>query len=144
MKKYKILSIFLAVLLAVTLVTSLVKSKQQEEMIQYQHEIIRLNTAYTFMRDVYLKSDAENRPYPMLVTFSEFLCFEDENYQAVVELIRAVQSQFTPQSPYLDELSPKIDELVVYVDHRGGTYHLTVDVDAVNALVEEIYNQPIS
>lgn len=144
MKHYKTLSLALAIALLLTLAVSLLHASQQRAAIQMQHQVIRLKTAYDFMRDVYLKGEAENRPYDALVTYSEFLHFEGENEQAVVALIQAVRSHLSPQSPYLDELSPKIDALVVYVEYRDGAYQLVADVDAINALTAEIYAQPIS
>lgn len=50
MKHDKTRSFALAILLLLTLAVSLLHSSQQRATIQEQHQIIRLKTAYDFMR----------------------------------------------------------------------------------------------
>lgn len=128
------------VLLALGLVVSLAVIKRQQDTIAAQHDVIRLNSAYCYMRDYYLKGDGSDRA--LLGQLNEFLSFEDENLQAVEELILAVQNVAPMGGDYQRELSAQVDALPFFTDTRGGTTYAVPDHrDQIDRLIGEIYQQ---
>lgn len=127
-------------ILAIALVISLVALNHRKQALQEQFEIIRINSAFYFVRDTYLKCSDDDRTnqYSFLMQLSEFLHSEDKESQAVADLISAVRTYVPPNSSHVDEVSKKIDDIQLFTDTRNGTCKVSVDVDVIYKLIDEI------
>lgn len=85
-------------------------------------------------------SGAAERPnqYSFLMQLSEFLHSEDEEAQAVADLISAVRTYVPPNSSHVDKVSKKMDAIKLFTDTRNGNCDLSVDVDVIHRLIDEI------
>lgn len=126
--------------LAIALVVSLVGLNNYKKTSQEQYNILRINSAFYYMRDVYLKGSTEERGenYAFLTTLAESLHSDDAQAQAVADLVMAVRNNVPPDSSHATELYEKIDNIEIFTDTRGDTCKISVDVDEVSKLINEI------
>lgn len=139
-KTSQIVLCVIAGILAIALVMSLVSLNHKKKVLQEQSEIIRINSAFYYVRDMYLKCNAEDRSgeYAFLTQMSEFLHSEDNEAQAVADLVLAVRTYVPPNSSHVDEVSKKIEAIKIFTDTRSGNCDLSVDVDVIHRLIDEI------
>ena len=126
------------IVLALVLALTLVGAARQRQVIRQQENILRLNSAFYYVRDVYLKDGDRSGNYGMLQQLKEGIrSVEGEKQQALRDLILTV-GEVPPDSPYLDELSRRLDALFVFTDARGEHCEVSVDVEAVQSLTAEV------
>ncbi len=134
----------LSVVLAVALVFSLIRLHNYKENLEELYNISRIESAFYYTRDHYLKSDPKKHPndYIMLDKLDKFLVSKDEKWDELGKLVHAVSQNVFPDSKYRQEVSEKLDALEIYPEVRDGMAVLIVDIDELKALTEEIENLP--
>lgn len=131
-------------MLAVALVFSLIRLHNYKENLEELYNISRIESAFYYTRDVYLKHDPEvySNDYLTLVKLDQFLVSKDEKWDELGKLVHAVSRNVFPDSKYRQEVSEKLDALEIYPEVRDGMALLIVDIDELKALTEEIENLP--
>ena len=131
-------------MLAVALVFSLIRLHNYKENLEELYNISRIESAFYYTRDVYLKHDPEvySNDYLTLVKLDQFLVSKDEKWDELGKLVHAVSRNVFPDSKYRQEVSEKLDALEIYPEVRDGMAVLIVDIDELKALTEEIENLP--
>ena len=131
-------------MLAVALVFSLIRLHNYKENLEELYNILRIESAFYYTRDVYLKHDPEvySNDYLTLVKLDQFLVSKDEKWDELGKLVHAVSRNVFPDSKYRQEVSEKLDALEIYPEVRDGMALLIVDIDELKALTEEIENLP--
>ena len=131
-------------ILAVALVFSLIRLHNYKENLEELYNISRIESAFYYTRDVYLKHDPEvySNDYLTLVKLDQFLVSKDEKWDELGKLVHAVSRNVFPDSKYRQEVSEKLDALEIYPEVRDGMAVLIVDIDELKALTEEIENLP--
>lgn len=134
----------LSAVLAVALVFSLIRLHNYKENLEELYNISRIESAFYYTRDVYLKHDPEvyTNDYITLDKLDQFLVSKDEKWDALGKLVHAVAQNVFPNSKYRQEVSEKLDALEIYPEVRDGMALLIVDIDELKALTEEIENLP--
>lgn len=130
--------------LAVALVFSLIRLHNYKENLEELYNISRIESAFYYTRDVYLKHDPEvyTNDYITLDKLDQFLVSKDEKWHELGKLVHAVAQNVFPNSKYRQEVSEKLDALEIYPEVRDGMALLIVDIDELKALTEEIENLP--
>lgn len=130
--------------LALALVFSLIRLHNYKENLEELYNISRIESAFYYTRDHYLKSDPKEHPndYIMLDKLDQFLVSKDEKWDELGKLVHAVSRNVFPDSKYRQEVSEKLDALEIYPEVRDGMAVLIVDIDELKALTEEIENLP--
>lgn len=130
--------------LAVALVFSLIRLHNYKENLEELYNISRIESAFYYTRDVYLKHDPEvyTNDYITLDKLDQFLVSKDEKWYELGKLVHAVAQNVFPNSKYRQEVSEKLDALEIYPEVRDGMALLIVDIDELKALTEEIENLP--
>lgn len=133
-----------AAVLAVALVFSLIRLHNYKENLEELYNISRIESAFYYTRDVYLKHDPEvyTNDYITLDKLDQFLVSKDEKWYELGKLVHAVAQNVFPNSKYRQEVSEKLDALEIYPEVRDGMALLIVDIDELKALTEEIENLP--
>lgn len=131
-------------MLAVALVFSLIRLHNYKENLEELYNISRIESAFYYTRDHYLKNDPKEHPndYIMLDKLDQFLVSKDEKWDELGKLAHAVSRNVFPDSKYRQEVSEKLDALEIYSEVRDGMAVLIVDIDELKALTEEIENLP--
>lgn len=131
-------------MLAVALVFSLIRLHNYKENLEELYNISRIESAFYYTRDHYLKNDPKEHPndYIMLDKLDQFLVSKDEKWDELGKLVHAVSRNVFPDSKYRQEVSEKLDALEIYSEVRDGMAVLIVDIDELKALTEEIENLP--
>lgn len=131
-------------ILAVVLVFSLIRLHNYKENLEELYNISRIESAFYYTRDVYLKHDPEvyTNDYITLDKLDQFLVSKDEKWDELGNLVHAVAQNVFPNSKYRQEVSEKLDALEIYPEVRDGMALLIVDIDELKALTEEIENLP--
>lgn len=131
-------------ILAVVLVFSLIRLHNYKENLEELYNISRIESAFYYTRDVYLKHDPEvyTNDYITLDKLDQFLVSKDEKWYELGKLVHAVAQNVFPNSKYRQEVSEKLDALEIYPEVRDGMALLIVDIDELKALTEEIENLP--
>ena len=131
-------------ILAVALVFSLIRLHNYKENLEELYNISRIESAFYYTRDHYLKNDPKEHPndYIMLDKLDQFLVSKDEKWDELGKLAHAVSRNVFPDSKYRQEVSEKLDALEIYPEVRDGMAVLIVDIDELKALTEEIENLP--
>lgn len=131
-------------MLAVALVFSLIRLHNYKENLEELYNISRIESAFYYTRDHYLKNDPKEHPndYIMLDKLDQFLVSKDEKWDELGKLVHAVSRNVFPNSKYRQEVSEKLDALEIYSEVRDGMAVLIVDIDELKALTEEIENLP--
>ena len=131
-------------MLAVVLVFSLIKLHNYKENLEELYNISRIESAFYYTRDHYLKNDPKEHPndYIMLDKLDQFLVSKDEKWEELGKLAYAVSRNVFPDSKYRQEVSEKLDALEIYSEVRDGMAVLIVDIAELKALTEEIENLP--
>lgn len=131
-------------ILAVVLVFSLIRLHNYKENLEELYNISRIESAFYYTRDVYLKHDPEvySNDYITLDKLDQFLVSKDEKWDELGNLVHAVAQNVFPNSKYRQEVSEKLDALEIYPEVRDGMALLIVDIDELKALTEEIENLP--
>ncbi len=131
-------------ILAVVLVFSLIRLHYYKENLEELYNISRIESAFYYTRDVYLKHDPEvySNDYLTLVKLDQFLVSKDEKWDELGNLVHAISQNVFPNSKYRQEVSEKLDALEIYPEVRDGMALLIVDIDELKALTEEIENLP--
>lgn len=131
-------------MLALALVFSLIRLHNYKENLEELYNISRIESAFYYTRDVYLKHDPEvySNDYLTLVKLDQFLVSKDEKWDELGKLVHAVSRNVFPDSKYRQEVSEKLDALEIYPEVRDGMAVLIVDIDELKALTEEIENLP--
>ena len=126
------------------LVFSLIRLHNYKENLEELYNILRIESAFYYTRDVYLKHDPEvySNDYLTLVKLDQFLVSKDEKWDELGKLVHAVSRNVFPDSKYRQEVSEKLDALEIYPEVRDGMAVLIVDIDELKALTEEIENLP--
>lgn len=134
----------LSAVLAVALVFSLIRLHNYKENLEELYNISRIESAFYYTRDHYLKNDPKEHPndYIMLDKLDQFLVSKDEKWDELGKLVHAVSRNVFPDSKYRQEVSEKLDALEIYSEVRDGMAVLIVDIDELKALTEEIENLP--
>lgn len=134
----------LSAVLAVALVFSLIRLHNYKENLEELYNISRIESAFYYTRDHYLKNDPKEHPndYIMLDKLDQFLVSKDEKWDELGKLVHAVSQNVFPDSKYRQEVSEKLDALEIYSEVRDGMAVLIVDIDELKALTEEIENLP--
>lgn len=134
----------LSAVLAVALVFSLIRLHNYKENLEELYNISRIESAFYYTRDVYLKHDPEvySNDYITLDKLDQFLVSKDEKWYELGKLVHAVAQNVFPNSKYRQEVSEKLDALEIYPEVRDGMALLIVDIDELKALTEEIENLP--
>lgn len=134
----------LSAVLAVALVFSLIRLHNYKENLEELYNISRIESAFYYTRDVYLKHDPEvyTNDYITLDKLDQFLVSKDEKWDALGKLVHAVAQNVFPNSKYRQEVSEKLDALEIYPEVRDGMALLIVDIGELKALTEEIENLP--
>ena len=134
----------LSAVLAVALVFSLIRLHNYKENLEELYNISRIESAFYYTRDHYLKNDPKEHPndYIMLDKLDQFLVSKDEKWDELGKLVHAVSRNVFPNSKYRQEVSEKLDALEIYSEVRDGMAVLIVDIDELKALTEEIENLP--
>lgn len=134
----------LSAVLAVALVFSLIRLHIYKENLEELYNISRIESAFYYTRDHYLKNDPKEHPndYIMLDKLDQFLVSKDEKWDELGKLVHAVSQNVFPDSKYRQEVSEKLDALEIYSEVRDGMAVLIVDIDELKALTEEIENLP--
>lgn len=116
------------------------RAEQLQKTSQEQYNILRIDSAFYYMRDVYLKGSPEERGenYAFLTTLAESLHSDDAQAQAVADLVMAVRNNVPPDSSHATELYEKIDNIEIFTDTRGDNCKISVDVDEIHKLIDEI------
>lgn len=130
--------------LAVALIFSLIRLHNYKENLEELYNISRIESAFYYTRDVYLKHDPEvyTNDYITLDKLDQFLVSKDEKWYELGKLVHAVAQNVFPNSKYRQEVSEKLDALEIYPEVRDGMALLIVDIDELKALTEEIENLP--
>lgn len=131
-------------ILAVVLVFSLIRLHNYKENLEELYNISRIESAFYYTRDVYLKHDPEvySNDYITLDKLDQFLVSKDEKWDELGNLVHAISQNVFPNSKYRQEVSEKLDALEIYPEVRDGMALLIVDIDELKALTEEIENLP--
>lgn len=131
-------------ILALALVFSLIRLHNYKENLEELYNISRIESAFYYTRDVYLKHDPEvyTNDYITLDKLDQFLVSKDEKWDELGKLVHAVAQNVFPNSKYRQEVSEKLDALEIYPEVRDGMALLIVDIDELKALTEEIENLP--
>ena len=131
-------------MLAVALVFSLIRLHNYKENLEELYNISRIESAFYYTRDHYLKNDPKEHPndYIMLDKLDQFLVSKDEKWDELGKLVHAVSRNVFPDSKYRQEVSEKLGALEIYPEVRDGIAVLIVDIDELKALTEEIENLP--
>ena len=131
-------------MLAVVLVFSLIRLHNYKENLEELYNISRIESAFYYTRDHYLKNDPKEHPndYIMLDKLDQFLVSKDEKWDELGKLAHAVSRNVFPDSKYRQEVSEKLDALEIYSEVRDVMAVLIVDIDELKALTEEIENLP--
>lgn len=126
------------------LVFSLIRLHNYKENLEELYNISRIESAFYYTRDHYLKNDPKEHPndYIMLDKLDQFLVSKDEKWDELGKLVHAVSRNVFPDSKYRQEVSEKLDALEFYPEVRDGMAVLIVDIDELKALTEEIENLP--
>lgn len=134
----------LSAVLAVALVFSLIRLHNYKENLEELYNISRIESAFYYTRDHYLKNDPKEHPndYIMLDKLDQFLVSKDEKWDELGKLVHAVSRNVFPDSKYRQEVSEKLDALEIYSEVRDGMAVLIVDIDELKALTKEIENLP--
>lgn len=129
-------------MLAVELVFSLIRLHNYKENLEELYNISRIESAFYYTRDHYLKNDPKEHPndYIMLDKLDQFLVSKDEKWDELGKLVHAVSRNVFPDSKYRQEVSEKLEALEIYSEVRDGMALLIVDIDELKALTEEIEN----
>lgn len=127
-------------MLAVALVFSLIRLHNYKENLEELYNISRIESAFYYTRDHYLKNDPKEHPndYIMLDKLDQFLVSKDEKWDELGKLVHAVSRNVFPDGKYRQEVSEKLDALEIYSEVRDGMAVLIVDIDELKALTEEI------
>ncbi len=130
--------------LALALIFSLIRLHNYKENLEELYNISRIESAFYYTRDVYLKHDPEvyTNDYITLDKLDQFLVSKDEKWYELGKLVHAVAQNVFPNSKYRQEVSEKLDALEIYPEVRDGMALLIVDIDELKALTEEIENLP--
>ena len=130
--------------LALALVFSLIRLHNYKENLEELYNISRIESAFYYTRDHYLKNDPKEHPndYIMLDKLDQFLVSKDEKWEELGKLVHAVSQNVFPNSKYRQEVSEKLGALEIYPEVRDGIAVLIVDIDELKALTEEIENLP--
>lgn len=131
-------------ILALALVFSLIRLHNYKKNLEELYNISRIESAFYYTRDVYLKHDPEvyTNDYITLDKLDQFLVSKDEKWYELGKLVHAVAQNVFPNSKYRQEVSEKLDALEIYPEVRDGMALLIVDIDELKALTEEIENLP--
>ena len=126
------------------LVFSLIRLHNYKENLEELYNISRIESAFYYTRDHYLKNDPKEHPndYIMLDKLDQFLVSKDEKWEELGKLVHAVSQNVFPNSKYRQEVSEKLGALEIYPEVRDGIAVLIVDIDELKALTEEIENLP--
>ena len=126
------------------LVFSLIRLHNYKENLEELYNISRIESAFYYTRDHYLKNDPKEHPndYIMLDKLDQFLVSKDEKWDELGKLVHAVSQNVFPNSKYRQEVSEKLGALEIYPEVRDGIAVLIVDIDELKALTEEIENLP--
>lgn len=86
-------------MLALALVFSLIRLHNYKENLEELYNISRIESAFYYTRDVYLKHDPKEHPndYIMLDKLDQFLVSKDEKWDELGKLVHAVSRNVFPQ-----------------------------------------------